>query len=140
MKTALKLIFASFAIVALVALAGCSGGSDVANTTQSVSNRQTEANMENVRPEVKKFCDDYEACLSEYYAFMATYDNTDPKQIEKYNSLNIKFLKFAQEAEEFKGTDLNPDEKVYFLEAQGNVSVRMAEANSNKASAIVGQK
>ena len=90
---------------------------------------QTAAAGNEIRPEVKEFLDAYEACMDEYVDFMQKYMNADPSSMvpmmEDYYSILARYTEFVEKIDAFDESELTNAELAYYLEVTNRVSQKL---------------
>ena len=90
---------------------------------------QTAAAGNEIRPEVKEFLDAYEACMDEYVDFMQKYMNADPSSMVPmmgdYYSILARYTEFAEKIDAFDESELTNAELAYYLEVTNRVSQKL---------------
>ncbi len=82
-----------------------------------------------IRPEVKEFLDDYEACVDEYVEFMQKYMNSDGSDVVSmmgsYYSILSRYTEFEEKIDAFDEEELTNAEEAYLVEVMGRVSQKL---------------
>ena len=81
-----------------------------------------------IRSELKDFLESYEAFADEYVAFVKNYDKSDIAALTRYTALLEKETEFSKAADNWKNTELNDEELLYYTEVTTRVAVKLIEA------------
>ena len=81
---------------------------------ETVSRREDLEFAEGVSPEVREFLASYEAFVSEYSAFLETYDQNNFTQQTQYLKYLHNYSELADKAAELGASDLSETDKAYF--------------------------
>ena len=105
--------------------------SDSGNTNQSLesSNTNSSKNSSTVTPELKEFCDSYEAFMDQYIQFMKSYDATDTSALMEYAKLIEKMADFEEKSQQYLDNEDNMSDAdvAYYTASMLRIDAKLME-------------